>query len=62
MHVPPVFKSHRAVLWMGFGSLVTIILLIGWKGSLVVRALESQSNDLRAAYVQRDEWLDSIRF
>ena len=47
---------------MGFGGLLTIILLIGWKGSQVVRALESRSNDLRAAYVQRDEWLDSIRF
>jgi signal transduction histidine kinase len=62
MRVPPVLKSYRVVLWTGFGSLLAIILLIGWKGSQVVAALESQSNALRAAYLQRDDWLDSIRF
>jgi signal transduction histidine kinase len=62
MRVPAILKSYRAVLWMGFGSLLAIILLIGWKGSQVVAQLESQSNALRAAYVERDELLDSVRF
>ena len=62
MAVQLVLKSYRAVLWAGFGSLLAIILLIGWKGAQVISAIESQSDSLRTGYVERDELLDGIRF
>lgn len=62
MGVRLVLKSYRAVLWVGFGSLLAIILLIAWKGAQVVLAIESQNDFLWTAYVEHDELLDGIRF
>lgn len=62
MPVQRLFKSSRAVLWVGFGGLLAIILLMAWKSSQVVSAIQSEGNQLRAEYNQRDDLLDGIRF
>lgn len=51
-----LLKSSRALLWVGFGGLLAIVLLMAWEGSRVVGVR------LRATYQQRDELLDGIRF
>jgi signal transduction histidine kinase len=56
------FNSYRTVLWAGLGGLLLIVLLIGWKGSQVVGAIESQNSLIRTGYIQRRELLDGIRF
>ncbi len=56
------WTSYRAVLWAGFGGLLAIILLIGWKGNQILSAIESHNESIRTAYIARDELLDGIRF
>ncbi len=57
-----LLKSSRAVLWVGFGGLLAIVLLMAWEGSRVVGAIEAEGNGLRATYQHRDELLNGIRF
>lgn len=57
-----LLKSSRALLWVGFGGLLAIVLLMAWEGSRVVGVIEGEGNRLRATYQQRDELLDGIRF
>lgn len=57
-----LLKSSRALLWVGLGGLLAIVLLMAWEGSRVVGVIEGEGNRLRATYQQRDELLDGIRF
>ena len=57
-----LLKSNRAVLWVDFGGLLAIVLLMAWEGSRVVGVIEGEGNRLRATYQQGDELLDGIRF
>src|SRR5581483_5703872 len=62
MAIQRLLKSSRAVLWVGFGGLLALILLMAWKGSQAVSSIQSESNRLRAEYQARDDLLDGIRF
>ena len=62
MSIASVFRSYRAVLWAGFGSLLAIVLVIGWKGNQVVSAIETQNELIRTASIGRDELIDGVRF
>jgi signal transduction histidine kinase len=62
MAVERLLKSSRALLWIGFGGLLSIILVMAWKGSLALSSIELESKRLRTQYQQRDELLDGIRF
>jgi signal transduction histidine kinase len=62
MAVQRLWKSSRALLWAGFGGLLSIIILTAWKGSITLSSIESESNRLRMEYLQRDDLLDGIRF
>jgi signal transduction histidine kinase len=62
MGVQSLWKSSRALLWAGFGGLLSIIILTGWQGSLALSSIESDSNGLRTEYLQRDDLLNGIRF
>ena len=57
-----LLKSSRAVLWVGFGGLLGIILFMAGKGSQVVMAIESETNRLLADHQEREDLLDGIRF
>jgi hypothetical protein len=45
-----LLKSSRALLWVGFGGLLAIVLLMAWEGSRVVGVIEGEGNRLRATY------------
>lgn len=62
MGIQQLLRSSRAVLWVGFGGLLAILLLMAWKGSQVLTAIQSESSRLRTEYQQRDDLLDGIRF
>lgn len=62
MGVQHLWKSSRALLWAGFGGLLSIIILTAWRGSLTLSSIESDTNRLRTQYLQRDDLLDGIRF
>lgn len=57
-----LLKSSRAVLWVGFGGLLAIILAMAWKDSQVVSAIQSETNRLFAEHQKREDLLDGIRF
>src|SRR5690242_16330069 len=57
-----LFKSSRAVLSVGFGGLLAIIVSMAAKGSQVVSAIQSETNQLLAEHQEREDLLDGIRF
>ena len=62
MAVRHLFKSSRAVLSVGFGGLLVIILFMGWTSARAVRSIERESRRLRVDFQERDDLLDGIRF
>ena len=44
MVVQRLVKSSRAVLWVGFGGLLAIILLMARQGSQAISAIQLEAN------------------
>ncbi|MDR3699785.1 MAG: histidine kinase [Candidatus Sulfopaludibacter sp.] len=53
--------SSRAVLWVGFGSLIVLMVLIASSASRALGRIEESNAQIRQGFLQRDELLNRLR-
>jgi signal transduction histidine kinase len=53
--------SSRAVLWVGFGSLIALMALIASSANHAVAGIEENNSEIRQWYLQRDDLLNRLR-
>ena len=53
--------SSRAVLWVGFGSLIVLMVLIATSASRALGRIEESNAQIREGFLQRDELLNRLR-
>jgi signal transduction histidine kinase len=53
--------SSRAVLWVGFGSLIVLMVLIATSASRALGRIEESNAQIRQGFLQRDELLNRLR-
>lgn len=53
--------SSRAVLWVGFGSLIVLMVLIASNASRALGRIEASNAQIRQGFLQRDELLNRLR-
>ncbi len=53
--------SSRAVLWVGFGSLIVLMVLIASSASRALGRIEESNAQIRNGFLQRDELLNRLR-
>jgi signal transduction histidine kinase len=53
--------SSRAVLWVGFGSLIVLMVLIASSASRALGRIEESNSQIRNGFLQRDELLNRLR-
>src|SRR5579862_4842390 len=53
--------SSRAVLYIGFGSLLALMILVAVSANHALDRIEVSSGEIRHIFLQRDELLDRIR-
>jgi signal transduction histidine kinase len=53
--------SSRAVLWVGFGSLIVMMVLIASSASRALGRIEESNAQIRQGFLQRDELLNRLR-
>jgi signal transduction histidine kinase len=56
-----LLMSSRAVLWVGFGSFIALMLLIAFSASHALGRIESTNSEIRQGYLQRDDLLNRLR-
>jgi signal transduction histidine kinase len=56
---PPL--SSRVVLWVGFGSLIALMVLIAYSASHALDRIEATNAEIRQGFLQRDELLNRLR-
>jgi signal transduction histidine kinase len=56
-----LLMSSRAVLWVGFGSLILLMLVIAISASHALARIESTNSEIRRGYLQRDDLLNRLR-
>lgn len=49
------------LLWVGFGGLIALLILIGVGALSIVHALETRNEDIRQGYLERTRLLDQLR-
>ncbi|HWC99658.1 MAG TPA: ATP-binding protein [Candidatus Sulfopaludibacter sp.] len=53
--------SSRVVLWVGFGSLIVLMLLIASSASRALARIEASNAQIRQGFLQRDDLLNRLR-
>lgn len=53
--------SSRAVLWVGFGSLIALMVLIASNASRALGRIEASNAQIRQGFLERDELLNRLR-
>lgn len=53
--------SSRAVLWIGFGSLIVLMILIASSANRALTRIEASNSQIREGFLHRDELLNRIR-
>jgi signal transduction histidine kinase len=53
--------SSRAVLWVGFGSLLALMILIAFSAGRALDRVEASSAQIRHGFLKRDELLNRLR-
>lgn len=53
--------SSRAVLWVGFGGLIGLMVLIAVSASHALAKIELTNSEIRRGYLQRDDLLNRMR-
>src|SRR5215469_9578825 len=53
--------SSRAVLWVGFGGLIGLMVLIAVSASHALAKIEWTNAEIRRGYLQRDDLLNRLR-
>ncbi len=56
-----ILMSSRAVLWVGFGSLIVLMVLIASSASRALGRIETSNAQIRRGFLQRDELLNRLR-
>jgi|SRR5579863_5311713 len=56
-----LLMSSRAVLWVGFGSLIALMVLIAYSASHALERIEFTNSEIRSGYLQRDDLLNRLR-
>src|SRR5579872_2260703 len=59
--IAKLLMSSRAVLWVGFGSLIVLMVLIASSASRALGRIESSNAQIRQGFLQRDELLNRLR-
>ena len=55
------FTSSRAALWLGFGSLLMLMILIATSSNHALANIEASNVAIRQDFLQRDDLLDRLR-
>jgi signal transduction histidine kinase len=53
--------SSRSVLWVGFGSLIALMVLIAYSAGHALQRIEATNSQIRQGYLQRDDLLNRLR-
>jgi len=53
--------SSRAVLWIGFGSLIVLMILIASSANRALARIEASNSQIRQGFLQRDDQLNRVR-
>ena len=53
--------SSRAVLYVGFGSLLALMILVAVSANRALDRIETSSGQIRHGFLQRDELLNRLR-
>jgi signal transduction histidine kinase len=56
-----LLMSSRAVLWVGFGSLIVLMVLIASSASRALAQIEASNAQIRQGFLQRDDLLNRLR-
>ena len=56
-----LLMSSRAVLWVGFGSLIALMLIVASSASRALGRIETSNAQIRQGFLQRDELLNRLR-
>lgn len=56
-----LLMSSRAVLWVGFGSLIVLMIAIAWSASHALARIETTNALIREGYLRRDDLLNRLR-
>jgi len=59
--IAKLLMSSRAVLWVGFGSLIVLMVLIASSASSALARIEASNAQIRQGFLQRDELLNRLR-
>ena len=59
--VARLLMSSRVVLWVGFGSLIGLMVLIAYSASHALERIEFTNSQIRQGYLQRDDLLNRLR-
>ena len=53
--------SSRAVLWIGFGSLIVLMVLIASSANRALARIEASNSQIRQGFLERDDLLNRVR-
>jgi len=56
-----LLMSSRAVLWVGFGSLLTLMILLAANATGAMARIETANAQIRTKFLERDDLLDRLR-
>jgi len=59
--IAKLLMSSRVVLWVGFGSLILLMMLIASNASRALGRIEASNAQIRQGFLQRDELLNRLR-
>jgi signal transduction histidine kinase len=59
--IAKLLMSSRAVLWVGFGSLIILMVLIASNASRALGRIEASNAQIRQGFLERDELLNRLR-
>lgn len=60
--VTRLVMSSRAVLWIGFGSLLALMILLAFTATGAFTRIETANAIIRQKFLERDDLLDRLRF